>query len=637
MLENGKLPKVPLTSDWLIYKNFETYDKEPTKASFFNVLCTPYMYRQYDCIFGLTGSVGGIAERDYIRKTYKGVVYDVPQFLYTCTPEVEGKPNKQPAVNKGVTLTTSEPDLQTTVINLVLQHQSKVPVLVICESRAQMDVIFKLLKNRVKDDGSSAPMVQMLRELDDKGNIEGDIKWAKVIGDATARVGVGDKSMYHVTVTDVFGGRGHDFNCDDKLANHNGGMLVIATSVPNKREWIQWIGRTARQDRPGQYHVVLNMDSPLFQQNSKLKRQINDMNDGNEQIDRLLLHQNEGLDALLDKYAAEQARGAWLNELCQEYYKQPNISRDYKAPWPNRKAQGDDQSLREILSRLHPTGSAIQSLARDKLKLQLDGQIAIEWDWPPEKPFGLEGARQPMAVLFLIDRTFGRFRAIAVKACLDVFNDYLKEEDKVGYKSLGGKWVFKMTDKRHQEQKLAAKIKASDEKDGSPDTYNEYLEMSNVLKGIPETHSKWLIAITDTCDFKSSAENPAKHWASTTAATSTPGDRAVSESKARQVAQEVAKIKNLHFVLIDCSGIGKNQGRLRGPNGKLLGLGRYDDENQKNMWPTWDKNTRTIMDTVGASSHGAFAHHIPADSPEAIREAFDEVANLMQASGGAAG
>jgi hypothetical protein len=24
MLENGKLPKVPLTSDWLIYKNFET-------------------------------------------------------------------------------------------------------------------------------------------------------------------------------------------------------------------------------------------------------------------------------------------------------------------------------------------------------------------------------------------------------------------------------------------------------------------------------------------------------------------------------------------------------------------------------------------------------------------------------------
>ena len=38
----------------------------------------------------------------------------------------------------------------------------------------------------------------------------------------------------------------------DKDANANGGMLVIATSVPDEREWIQWRGRTARQDRPGQ-------------------------------------------------------------------------------------------------------------------------------------------------------------------------------------------------------------------------------------------------------------------------------------------------------------------------------------------------------------------------------------------------
>eukprot|EP00966_Prymnesium_polylepis_P215164 4983232-Prymnesium_polylepis.1 len=29
-------------------------------------------------------------------------------------------------------------------------------------------------------------------------------------------------------------------------------MLVIATSIPDEREWIQWRGRTARQDRPGQ-------------------------------------------------------------------------------------------------------------------------------------------------------------------------------------------------------------------------------------------------------------------------------------------------------------------------------------------------------------------------------------------------
>lgn len=50
----------------------------------------------------------------------------------------------------------------------------------------------------------------------------------------------------------------------DKESNANGGMLVIATSIPDKREWIQWRGRTGRQDRPGQFHVVLNAQSKPF-------------------------------------------------------------------------------------------------------------------------------------------------------------------------------------------------------------------------------------------------------------------------------------------------------------------------------------------------------------------------------------
>ena len=58
---------------------------------------------------------------------------------------------------------------------------------------------------------------------------------------------------FRITVTDWFGGRGHDFDCMDEGANAHGGMLVIATDVPDAREWIQWKGRTARQDRPGPY------------------------------------------------------------------------------------------------------------------------------------------------------------------------------------------------------------------------------------------------------------------------------------------------------------------------------------------------------------------------------------------------
>jgi hypothetical protein len=75
---------------------------------------------------------------------------------------------------------------------------------------------------------------------------------------ATKREGGEDANFCRVTVTDLYGGRGHDFEVKDKVSINNGGMLVVATSIPNEREWIQWKGRTARQDKPGAFWVVLN-------------------------------------------------------------------------------------------------------------------------------------------------------------------------------------------------------------------------------------------------------------------------------------------------------------------------------------------------------------------------------------------
>ena len=69
--------KVPLSDDWLVYKNYVDFQVAPSKATFRNSLCTPYMYTKYACIFGLTGSVGGEAERAYIEKTYQAVPYEV--------------------------------------------------------------------------------------------------------------------------------------------------------------------------------------------------------------------------------------------------------------------------------------------------------------------------------------------------------------------------------------------------------------------------------------------------------------------------------------------------------------------------------------------------------------------------------
>ena len=77
--------------------------------------------------------------------------------------------------------------------------------------------------------------------------------------DATKRLGGSEDNRCRVTVTDKFGGG--DFQVD-KEANANGGMLVIATSIPTSASGSRK-GRTARQDRLA-VHVLLDESSPPF-------------------------------------------------------------------------------------------------------------------------------------------------------------------------------------------------------------------------------------------------------------------------------------------------------------------------------------------------------------------------------------
>ena len=40
--------------------------------------------------------------------------------------------------------------------------------------------------------------------------------------------------------------------------------------MPDTREWIQWKGRTARQDKPGQFVVILSTKDTMFRKNTGL-------------------------------------------------------------------------------------------------------------------------------------------------------------------------------------------------------------------------------------------------------------------------------------------------------------------------------------------------------------------------------
>lgn len=134
-----------------------------------------------------------------------------------------------------------------------------VPVLIICPHRAdaeQMTIEIAAAlhaKTRRKKyakllgtetERKAASFVQQFAEYDNDNN---EMNWNALVAAATELFP--DTAMRRITVTDPYGGRGFDFDVRDKAANNRGGMLVIATTIPPGRDWVQWKGRTARGGR----------------------------------------------------------------------------------------------------------------------------------------------------------------------------------------------------------------------------------------------------------------------------------------------------------------------------------------------------------------------------------------------------
>lgn len=199
---SGNVPKVPLASPWLQYLNYKLCGIPPMAQSRHACVCTPYIFNKYRGIFGLTGSVGGKAELAYLTKTYKAIKFDVPRFLDTCKGHA-----RQPVTNHGVELVEGEAALIRRVVEVAKKFFRKVPVLVISSSQAELAALVDAMK---KDDEIPADEVLRFSEFDSNGRTLKD-EWQTIIDDATKRLGgVGDNRC-RVTITDSFGGRGHDF------------------------------------------------------------------------------------------------------------------------------------------------------------------------------------------------------------------------------------------------------------------------------------------------------------------------------------------------------------------------------------------------------------------------------------------
>lgn len=369
--EKGHRPKVPLTSPWLNYLNFEVCGVEPQAQSRYACVCTPYIFNKYVAIFGLTGSVGGAAELAYLARTYRAIKFNVPRFLDTCVGDA-----RKEVVNLGVEVTESQSAMVDRVVDLANQYYRLVPVLVVSSSLDELKLLHETLALR---GDMPSDEIQRLSEFDADGkSMRGS--WQTIIDDATKRIGGVGEARCRVTVTDRFGGRGHDYQVVDKEANENGGMLVIATSVPDEREWIQWKGRTGRQDRPGQFCVVLNQQAKPFNdpKHAKLVEKLKGTGkasaakepiSNDAKIAMLLEVADDRIRDRLREFESEQAIGEKLNLLTELYYKR--YPRDLDEPWPSERFYDTDVVLRTVLT--NHTKTPPKEITRiAKLELDID-------------------------------------------------------------------------------------------------------------------------------------------------------------------------------------------------------------------------------------------------------------------------
>jgi len=138
------------------------------------------------------------------------------------------------------------------------------------------------------------------------------------LGDA----GAGCKS-WRVTVADPRAARGTDYRVDDHSVDAHGGLLLLPTAVPtSRREWTQFLGRTARQDCRGQFCCVL-----CEEDYSILSRKCSEnlpVDGSTAAVEAVLRWGDREAEERIQSSAALYNCGLRMNELCEKLFAHHN-------------------------------------------------------------------------------------------------------------------------------------------------------------------------------------------------------------------------------------------------------------------------------------------------------------------------
>jgi len=311
-------PTLPLWLEILRCEKNPKYEITSTHAMTVTSHATTHL--SYARLFGLTGSLGGQAERNFVMREYKATSFAVPSFLDTC-PRAGGK--RRPVLQAGdYMVQSSEEDVIKRVVQVAAAKCMEVPVLIIAENpQARQRFIEALRRCPELPDEYRGEDSRGVLQIGGEGPQCGDDIVRKVEL-ATKAVQVLSSSSnsrkrkwWPISVGGPESGRGHDYRVFDANVDKNGGFLVILTFVPlSIRDWIQFRGRTARQDRHGQYAVIVNTSTHpdlALQQGQGVR--------GEEMISMILNSMDAKKAKELDGKHADIEKGAAMMELSRRY------------------------------------------------------------------------------------------------------------------------------------------------------------------------------------------------------------------------------------------------------------------------------------------------------------------------------
>eukprot|EP00928_Gymnodinium_smaydae_P047246 TRINITY_DN3151_c0_g3_i1.p1 TRINITY_DN3151_c0_g3~~TRINITY_DN3151_c0_g3_i1.p1 ORF type:complete len:1490 (-),score=174.43 TRINITY_DN3151_c0_g3_i1:209-4426(-) len=302
-------------------------------------------FNSYAHIFGLTGSLGRQPERSFIESTYGAILFRVPPFLNTCTT-VRGKQCPIHIAKDRMLQPNKEAQLSS-VIDLAVRKCASVPVLIIVEDRAVVSQVASKLRGSLPDIYKNE---QGVLELLPTG--QGAEDFAEGVDLATRPLtSVGQRNQWRISVTTAEGGRGHDYRVSDSRVDEKGGLLVIVTWVPwSEREWAQFRGRTARQDRAGQYAVILDGSDRRF---ANLPKNL----DGPKLMEAMFERGDRATEKTLAETRKDSQVGRMMHEMSAAFYTAPQALRENALGQWSRLC---DQYLNMTLSEIEQAFEAMQ-------------------------------------------------------------------------------------------------------------------------------------------------------------------------------------------------------------------------------------------------------------------------------------